>query len=76
MFTPGGLERKLSHPFRYIEHLNIRYKGTDWHAAGYELAWKDIGLPRSLIRRVEPVRISNFPFKTNTPPIFSTNKGI
>ena len=72
ILTPGRLEKKLSHPFRYIEHLEISYKGTDWHAAGYELAlaWEDIGFPRPLIRRVEPVRISNFPFKTNTPPVF------
>ena len=70
LFNPGRSERKLSHPFRYIKHHEMRYKGTDWHAAGYELAWEDIGLPRSLIRRVEPVRISNFSFKTNTAPIF------
>lgn len=73
--TPGGLEKKLSHPFRYIEHLEISYKGTDWYAAGYELAWEDIVLPRSLIRRVEPVRISDFLFKTNTPPIFLDEQG-
>ncbi len=68
MFTPGGLERKLSHPFQYIKHHEMRYKGIDWHAAWYKLTWEDIDFPRSLVRTVGSVRISNFPFKTNTPP--------
>ena len=41
----------------------------DWHAAGYDLAWEDIRVPRWLIQRAEPVRISDWTFTTHTLPI-------